>query len=80
MRFAHLSCKNKERKIQTTLKVPEKTSITIKKPKPTKNSSGETVTYQSLGPLMGKHQEEPRRRPRIRCLPDRRHHAALDLN
>jgi hypothetical protein len=38
-----------------------------------------TVTYQFFSPLVGKHREQPRRRPRVRRLPDRLHHAALDL-
>jgi heat shock protein HspQ len=76
----HLSCENKEQENQPTSKVPEKTNITIKKPRLMKNSSKEAVTYQSLDPLIREHREKPRRRPQIGQLPDRLHHTTLDLS
>jgi hypothetical protein len=38
-----------------------------------------TTTHKFFSPLVGKHREQPRRRPRVGRPPDRLCHAALDL-
>jgi hypothetical protein len=66
------------RRTRSASKVPEKSSITIKsidQPKLIER----TVTYQFLSPLVGEHRQQPRRWPRVGCLPDRLRHATLDL-
>jgi hypothetical protein len=78
MRCAHLNCKNKETEGSVDIKGFREGQQHDEERRSAKTHREDGDLPISQSPV-GKHQKQPRRRPRVRCLPDHLRHAALDL-